>query len=44
MDARSRTTLKRMAKYHPQETIILIREKQYNSIARSVAPMVEGWD
>lgn len=44
MDARSKTTLKRMAKYHPQERVIVIREKQYNEIARKIGPMIEGWE
>lgn len=44
MDARSKTTLKRMAKYHPAETVIVIREKQYNEIARKIGPMIEGWE
>lgn len=44
MDARSHTTLKRMAKYHPNEIIILIREKDYNAIARTAGPMIEGWE
>jgi len=44
MDARSKTTLKRMAKYHPHETIIVIREKSYNSIARKVSRLIDGWE
>jgi hypothetical protein len=44
MDARSKTTLKRMAKYYPAETVIVVREKQYNEIARKVGPMIEGWE
>lgn len=44
MDARSKTTLKRMAKYHPTETIVVIREKQYNDIARKVSGMIDGWE
>jgi hypothetical protein len=44
MDARSKTTLRRMAKYHPHETIILIRERDYNEIARKVGPMISGWE
>ena len=44
MDARSKTTLKRMAKYYPSETIILIRERDYNSIARQVSSLIEGWE
>jgi Mn-dependent DtxR family transcriptional regulator len=44
MDARSKTTLKRMAKYHPQERITVIQERAYNEIARKVGPMIEGWE
>lgn len=44
MDARSKTTLKRMAKYYPAETVIVIREKQYKEIARKIGPMIEGWE
>lgn len=44
MDARSKTTLKRMAKYHPTETVIVIREKQYNEIARKIGSMIDGWE
>lgn len=44
MDARSKTTLRRMAKYHPAETIVLIRERDYNSIARQIGPLIEGWE
>lgn len=44
MDARSKTTLKRMAKYHPAEKIIVIRERDYNAIARTVSGLIEGWE
>lgn len=44
MDARSKTTLKRMAKYHPSETIVVVREKDYNAIAKTVGPMINGWE
>ncbi len=44
MDARSKTTLRRMAKYHPAETIIVIRERDYNSIARQLGRLIEGWE
>jgi hypothetical protein len=43
MDARSKTTLKRMAKYHPHETVIVVREKEYRAIARFSA-MIPGWE
>jgi hypothetical protein len=44
MDDRSRTTLKRMAKYHPAETIVLIKEKDYRAIERTVGALIEGWE
>ena len=44
MDDRSRTTLARMAKYHPQEKIVLIKEREYNAIARMLFRMIEGWE
>jgi hypothetical protein len=44
MDARSHTTLKRMAKYHPGEAIVLIKEKDYRAIERSVSRLIEGWE
>lgn len=44
MDSRSKTTLRRMAKYHPQEKIVVIRERQYNEIARKLSPLIEGWE
>lgn len=44
MDARSKTTIKRMAKYHPQETLIVIREKQYKEIGKKVSALIEGWE
>lgn len=43
MDARSKTTLKRMAKYFPDEIIILIREKQIRSLARFSA-LIGDWE
>lgn len=44
MDARSKTTIKRMAKYHPQETLIVVREKQYKEIGKKVSALIEGWE
>lgn len=44
MDARSHTTLKRMAKYHPHETIVLIRAKQYQDITKKLGRLIEGWE
>lgn len=44
MDARSKTTLARMAKYHPNEKLVVIREKQYKEIGRKVSSLVHGWE
>lgn len=44
MDARSATVLKRMAKYHPNEKLIVIAEKQYKEILRKVSTLVPGWE
>ncbi len=44
MDARSKTTLRRMRKYHPQETIILIDELQYRVISKKVSGLIDGWE
>lgn len=43
-DARSKTTLKRMAKYHPQEKIIVVDGHVYRAIRRKVMGMIEGWE
>lgn len=44
MDSRSRTTLKRMKKYHPDETIVLIDEPKYKQIMYSVGVRIQGWE
>jgi hypothetical protein len=44
MDTRSRTTLARMAKYHPEQNIVLIDGPQYRAIRRAVMGLVPGWE
>ena len=44
MDDRSKTALARMAKYYPQEKIVLVQEKNYNEIKRKVAAVIKGWE
>jgi hypothetical protein len=44
MDSRSKTTLRRMAKYHPDQTIVLVDAKKYRAIARKVGSMIKGWE
>jgi hypothetical protein len=42
-DPKSKTKLKRMAKYHPNVPIIVIDEKQYYQTRAAVAGLVPGW-
>jgi hypothetical protein len=44
MDQRSRTTLRRMKKYHPTEKIVLIDGVQYRAIRLKVMRLIEGWE
>lgn len=44
MDDRSKTVLRRMAKYHPQEKLVVIGQKQYDEIRKKVAALVPGWE
>lgn len=44
MDARSKTTIARMAKYHPNEKLVVIAEKQYKEIKRKVSSLIPGWE
>ncbi len=44
MDARSKTCLSRMKKYHPSEKVIVIDEKQYRAIRLKVMRLVSGWE
>jgi len=43
-DARSKTTLRRMAKYYPNVRLLVIDGDQYSSIAKTVGRMIEGWE
>lgn len=43
MDARSKTKIRRMAKYHPKVTLIVIDSASYKSLARSISNLVPGW-
>lgn len=44
MDHRSATTIKRMAKYHPQVKLIVIDSKAYEALRKSVSSLVPGWE
>lgn len=44
MDARSRTKLKRMAKYYPERKVLVIGARQYTEIKNKLSKMIEGWE
>jgi len=44
MDDKSRTKIKRMAKYHPDVKLIIVDYKTYKSIERQVGQIVPGWE
>jgi len=43
MDDRSKTKIRRMAKYHPDVTLVVIDKKVYESLRRSLSKIVPGW-
>jgi len=44
MDPKSKTRLKRMAKYYPNETLILIGAKEYRKIRDVLALSIDEWE
>lgn len=44
MDSKSKTKIKRMAKYHPRTKLIVVMEKQYKEIQRKVGGLIDGWE
>lgn len=44
MCPRSKTCLRRMMKYHPSETVIVIAAKEYNEIKKKVSMCIAGWE
>lgn len=44
MDARSKTTLRRMKKYHPSVVVDVIESKRYAVIKKQLQYVVEGWE
>jgi len=44
MDAKSKTKLKRMKKYHPDVKIILVDEDAYRAIQRDVSVFIPSWE
>jgi hypothetical protein len=44
MDARSKTKIKRMAKYHPDVKLIVIDSKGYASLKKTMQPIINDWE
>lgn len=44
MDDRSKTKIRRMAKYHPEVKLIIIDSKGYAAIKNAVQELVPGWE
>lgn len=44
MDDRSKTKIKRMAKYHPGVKLIVIDKKAYQSIAKTMQAFIRDWE
>lgn len=44
LDAKSKTKLKRMAKYYPNESVILIQASDYKEISKKVGSLIDGWE
>lgn len=44
MDAKSKTKLKRMAKYYPEVRIIVFGKKDYNSLRKNLSKVIPGWE
>jgi len=44
MDKRSKTKIKRMAKYHPGVRLIVIDKKQYTAMAKELRSIIKNWE
>jgi len=44
MDPKSKTKLKRMAKYYPHIKIVLIQKKEYESIKKTMSSIILDWE
>ena len=44
MDAKSKTKLKRMAKYYPDINLVLIQKKQYQELNFKLSRLISGWE
>lgn len=44
MDAKSKTRLKRMAKYYPNVRVIVFGQKEYTSLKKNLAGLIPNWE
>jgi hypothetical protein len=44
MDDRSKTKIKRMAKYHPEVKLIVIDSKAYNELQKKISHLIPQWE
>jgi len=44
MDDKSKTKLKRMAKYYPDVKLVVIDSKKYNEIKKNMSGILKGWE
>ena len=44
MDTNSKVKLKRMAKFFPEENVVIVGRKEYTAIAKQVKGFVPGWE
>lgn len=44
MDDRSKTKIRRMAKYHPTVVLVVVDAKAYRKLAKQVAGFIPGWE
>lgn len=44
MDDRSKTKIKRMAKYHPDVKLIIVKEKEYIKLEKEFFDKIDGWE
>lgn len=44
MDAKSKTKIKRMAKYHPDVTLEVFGAKEYKSLKKQLSGVIENWE
>lgn len=44
LDAKSKTKLKRMAKYHPDVKMVYIGQKEFSAITRTARKLIRDWE